>query len=203
MNKDVSLNDNINSWPNVSIVVVGHNESKNLLESLLAIKKLDYPPECIEIIYVDSNSTDNSLEIASNIADISVSVKSKYPSAGEAFNAGIIATSNNYIWISGGDIILDPKFLKNAISTLFMRRDISAVTGYWIEREKRGWNKVLGYISLEHSKKNGEFITDAPNGGVFKKKVLIDLDGYDERINKGQETELGERMKAGDRKSVV
>ena len=34
----------------------------------------------------------------------------------------------------------------------------------------------------------------APNGGTFKKEAFYWVDGYDERIKKGQETELGYRM---------
>lgn len=178
----------------VTIVVVGHNESKNLTHSFQAIKSMCYPQDLIEIVYVDSNSTDSSVEIALLYADRCISIDSSYPSAGEAFNVGIAAAKHEYVWITGGDIALDPVFLAKAIKRLLSDLSIAAVTGYWDEKDSRGINRLLGYVSLEHNRGGGEFYVNAPNGSVFRKSVLQHIDGYDERINKGQETELGMRL---------
>ena len=61
--------------------MVGHNEAKNLRNALIAINQMSYPRKLIELIYIDSNSTDDSLEIATEYADITHSIDSKWSTA--------------------------------------------------------------------------------------------------------------------------
>jgi glycosyltransferase involved in cell wall biosynthesis len=181
------------NYPYVSIIIIGQNESKNLKNSLLAVKNMDYPLEKIELLFVDSNSTDNSIEIAIPLVNKCISIRSDLPSAGEAFNIGIKESSYEYVWLSGGDIILDKYFLKKAIELMEENNNIHAVTGYWEENEKQGWNKILAYSFRKYTPK--DHFVETSGGGIFRKQCLFKLDGFDERIKKGQETELGVRMK--------
>ncbi len=180
--------------PPVSVVIAAHNEEKHIHDSISAIEDMDYPRELIEIILVDSNSSDNTWSIGSKLADKCVKINSPYPTAGESFNAGILVSNHDYVWISGGDIILDANFLRIAISALKENQDVAVVTGYWIEMKKSGFNKTLDNMDLRY-RQYKDFFADTPNGGVFRKKVLFALNGYDERIRKGQETELGQRLR--------
>ena len=50
--------------PNVSIVVIGLNEENNLHNTFKAIHNIDYPKNKYEIIYIDTGSSDRSIEIA-------------------------------------------------------------------------------------------------------------------------------------------
>jgi glycosyltransferase involved in cell wall biosynthesis len=181
--------------PNVSIVVIGHNEAPHLEKCFSAINNMEYPRNKLELIFIDSNSTDNSIDIAKRYADKCLSVKSKWPTAGEAFNMGINISSNNYIHITSGDIQLNEKYLIEAIASLEKRDDIIAVTGYFEELNNTGWNKLIGFRRLEEPLLKDHY-TNTPNGGTFKKFVFYEIGGYDERIKKGQETELGIRLKA-------
>ncbi|MCF8367433.1 MAG: glycosyltransferase [Bacteroidales bacterium] len=182
-----------NDLPGVSIVVIGHNEGGNLEQCFGAINKMDYPREKLEVIFIDSKSTDNSADIAKKFADKVFSVRSHWPTAGEAFNKGIVESSQNYVHITAGDIQLHPDYLRKAVSTLAIRDDIHAVTGYFEEKEPKGWNKILAYRREEDKTKDDHFVS-TPNGGTFKKSAFFIVNGYDERIKKGQETELGKRF---------
>ena len=180
--------------PCVSIIVIGHNEAKHLKGCFEAINQMDYPKDRLEIIYVDSNSSDNSVEIANAYSDIVISNKVHNPTAGLAFNAGIKAARHEMVHITGGDIKLDSTYLKIAIQTLMNDDSLSVVTGYFVEKNETGWNRLLGYRREDDLDKTDHFVT-APNGGTFKKSALVDVNGYDERIKKGQETELGLRLR--------
>lgn len=185
--------------PGVSVVVVGHNEGETLEKSFKAINNIDYPEEKIQIIFVDSNSNDNSLEIAKEYAHNIVSIRSKWPTAGEAFNAGILRAKFDFVHITAGDIFLHSDYLKKAILTLIEKEEISAVTGFFVENNESGWNRILGY-RREEDTYNGDHYVDTPNGGTFRKDVLIEVNGYDERIKKGQETEIGYRLNKNNHK---
>ncbi len=181
-------------FPKVTIVVIGHNEANNLDSCFNAIKNIDYPKDKLEVIYVDSKSTDDSIRIAKKYTENVYFENSMWPTAGEAFNRGIVQSTSDYIHITAGDIQLDPNYLKEAIKILLAREDIQAVTGYFVEKESRGWNKILSYRREEDSVEEPHFIS-TPNGGTFKKYALLEVNGYDERIKKGQETDLGKSFK--------
>jgi glycosyltransferase involved in cell wall biosynthesis len=186
-----------NSLPQVSIVVIGHNEGKNLDKCFTAINNLNYPTDKLEIIYVDSKSTDISLEIAKKYTNNIYKIDSIWPTAGEAFNKGIKESTSDYVHITAGDIFLDKDYLKKAIIFLIENASIQAVTGYFEEENPSGFNKLIGFRREEDEIHDGKFV-ETPNGGTFKKYALLEINGYDERIKKGQETELGKRFrKAG------
>lgn len=184
---------NFVSLPGVSIVVIGHNEGEHLKKVFLAIQGMDYPQDKIQTIFVDSNSIDDSVEIAKEYADNIVSIKSRWPTAGEAFNAGIQRAEHQFIHITAGDIMLTADYLKKAIVTLLNREDICAVTGYFTEENEKGWNKILGYRREEDVVQSDHYV-ETPNGGTFRKEAFTLVNGYDERIKKGQETEIGYRL---------
>lgn len=47
----------------VSVLIPFRNEEKNILRTLKSIELQDYPEEKFEVIFIDDNSTDNSIEI--------------------------------------------------------------------------------------------------------------------------------------------
>lgn len=185
---------NNSDFPKVSIVVIGKNEANNLKECFNGIDNLNYPKEKLEILFVDSNSKDNSIEIAKQYTDNVFKIKSKSATAGKAFNKGIVESSAHYVHITSGDIKLAPNYLNNAIKFLESNKNIEAVTGYFVEKNNKGWNKIIGFRREEESYVKGQFV-DTPNGGTFRKMALIEVNGYDERIKKGQETDLGKNFK--------
>jgi len=71
----------MNSEPLVSIIIVNYNGKKYLEKCLETLMKVDY--SSYEVILVDNNSTDDSVEF----------VKNTYPSG------IIIKLDKNYLWI--------------------------------------------------------------------------------------------------------
>lgn len=183
-----------NNLPQVSIVVIGHNEGENLHQCFTAIENLNYPAKKMEVIYVDSKSTDNSMKIASKYTNNIYKVGSIWPTAGEAFNKGIKESTSDYVHITAGDIFLDKDYLIKAINFLINNEPIQAVTGYFEEKNPSGYNKLISFRREEDNIHKGKLV-ETPNGGTFKKYALLEINGYDERIKKGQETELGKRFR--------
>jgi putative nucleotidyltransferase with HDIG domain len=94
------LNDVVQN--KISFVVIGYNEGRHLEGCLKSIQAQTYAPS--EIIYVDSTSSDNSLEIAGNYATKTMVVPKK--GANPARNAGgEAATGDIIIFIDGNDSV--------------------------------------------------------------------------------------------------
>ena len=64
LKKDILMN---NKYPKISICIPNYNNSKYLKNCIQSAVDQNYPNK--EIIFVDDNSTDNSLEIAEKYSD--------------------------------------------------------------------------------------------------------------------------------------
>lgn len=179
---------------NISIVVIGRNEAYNLDQTFQAILSINYPKDNYELIYVDTNSTDNSVEIANKYTDKVFIEKREWSTPGLARNRGLVEAKNEIIHFIDGDIIIDKDYIKYAVAKM-QEDNIDAVYGFLLEKSSKGVNDLL----LTHWKSRVEGYHNATGGGgTYKKSALLSINGYDERIRKGQETEMGERfLKAG------
>jgi cellulose synthase/poly-beta-1,6-N-acetylglucosamine synthase-like glycosyltransferase len=52
-------------YPSVSIIIPFRNEAENITKNMLSLEKQNYPNNKFEVIYVDDDSTDQSLELLS------------------------------------------------------------------------------------------------------------------------------------------
>ncbi len=185
---------NDNSLPNVSIVVIGRNEALNLDDTFNAINSIDYPKSRLEIIFVDTNSSDNSVEKAKKYADKVFEEVSIWPSSGLARNKGILEAKYDIIHFIDGDISIHPLFLKIAIKKLF-ESDAQAITGYFIEKNISNFFNRIMNIRRDMIMHKEHYCESTNGGGTYKKEALLNIQGYDERILKGQESELGYRFR--------
>lgn len=184
----------IEDIPPVSLVVVGKNESKNLDDTFNAIEKIDYPKDKIEIIYVDSNSNDNSIEIAKKYCNRIIPIKSNWATSGLARNMGMLEANQEIIHFIDGDISISRDYLKEAIQKIIQNK-ADAVTGYFKEKNpQKFFNRIMN-IRRDDILYQEHFCDSTNGGGTYVKSKLLSINGYDERILKGQESELGIRFR--------
>lgn len=190
------VNDTMNKTQNlpfVSVVVIGRNEEKHLEACFRSIFNMNYPHNKLEIIYVDTDSRDKSVDIAKQFNVKIAEEQSDFPSPGLARNRGIREAQYEIIHFIDGDMTVDRNYLKNAIPTL-QKNNIACVIGDISERysDRSFLAKVLNYPWRKRKKG----IVDAPGaGGTFLKSILQEIGGYNPLILKGQETELGFRIR--------
>lgn len=177
--------------PNVSIVVIGYNEAMNLDETFQAIRDMDYQQDLIEVIYVDSGSNDNSVEIAQKYVD-KCFIEAKHPSAGRNRNRGLIEAKYNIVHFIDGDLTIDKNYLKNIVH-LFKLKDVQAITGIHYEIGKGPLNKINRLSDGGLNRKEG-YTQFTSTGATYLKHSLLLINGYDERIIRGQEAEMGLRF---------
>jgi len=179
--------------PFVSIVVIGKNEESNLPYCFDSIKRMNYPQDMLDIIYVDSGSTDNSVVIAEKWGIRAVNETGNFPSAALGRNRGIKEARYKIIHFMDGDMTIGSNYLEKAIPYLNMD-NIACVIGKLDERYKDK-NPISWLLYYNWAVKKPGFV-DAPGaGGTFLKKALIEAGGYNPEILRGEETELGIRLR--------
>ena len=180
-------------YPYISIVVIGYNESNNLNNTLNAIINMNYSPEKIDLIYVDSGSSDGSIDIAKKYTN-RVFVEDKYPSPGRNRNRGLVEAKYDIVHFIDGDVIIDKDYLRNIVH-LFEKKNVHAIVGQLDEQKPNIYNKMAALTNVEKKEGYTQFTS---TGATYLKSSLLAVNGYDERIRRGQESELGERFrKAG------
>lgn len=110
-----------------SIVVPCYNEEKNISSLLESIKQLDYPRDNFEVIIVDNNCTDKTVEIASKY-QFSKIVKEEKQGLTFARQRGFLSSTGEIILSVDADCRLSKNSLKN-MEQYFNNPEIIAVSG--------------------------------------------------------------------------
>jgi len=129
----ISLNQSYE--PSVTIIVPTYNESVVVEKKLQNLKELDYPPEKLEIIIVDSASTDNTTSLARLFLSknefpckIKILEEEERKGKANALNFALLSTMNQIVATSDADSYWDTAALKKIVPYL-ADPQVGAVTG--------------------------------------------------------------------------
>jgi glycosyltransferase involved in cell wall biosynthesis len=179
--------------PLLSIVVIGRNEGHRLaacLESIRAVPQGDF---ATEIIYVDSDSTDGSQELAAGMGAHVIRVKPERPSAALGRNAGWRAAKGQFVLFLDGDTLLHPDFVARALTEF----DDPAVAIVWGHRRELNPQQSLYVRVLDldwiYPAGNAEF---CGGDALIRREVLVRINGFDEDLIAGEEPEMCRRIRA-------
>jgi cellulose synthase/poly-beta-1,6-N-acetylglucosamine synthase-like glycosyltransferase len=148
----------------------------------------------VEVIYVDSSSTDNSVKDAARSgATRVISVTPERPSAAIGRNAGWRAARAKIVLFLDGDTILDPDFVADSIGQ-FDDPNVAVVFGNRREIAPRSsiYNRVL---ALEWIEPAGP-VYFCGGDALMRREVLERVGGYDDHVIAGEDTELCGRIGA-------
>jgi cellulose synthase/poly-beta-1,6-N-acetylglucosamine synthase-like glycosyltransferase len=176
----------------LSVVVIGRNEGSRLERCLLSVRKMEDPGWKLEIVYVDSTSTDGSVELATRLGARVISVQPRRPTAALGRNAGWRATSADFVLFLDGDTVLDARFVVDSLRDF--KKDTAVVWGNRreIHPEASVYNRVL---DLDWISPAG--IVDFCGGdALMRREALEAVGGYDETLIAGEEPEMCRRMRA-------
>lgn len=116
-------------FPSISIIIITKNVQRTLPRVLTSISSQDYPKRKIEILVVDGNSTDHTLDILrSSILPIRV-IKSPYPDDPEACRGVAVLKAKNEIlgFIDADNYIPHKNWLKKMLKPLIKHKEIYGV----------------------------------------------------------------------------
>ncbi|MDR3610265.1 MAG: glycosyltransferase [Ignavibacteriaceae bacterium] len=186
---------------NISFVIIGRNEGWKLdvsLKSVFDTLLLNNIADVSEVIYVDSNSTDNSIEIAKKYPlTLIIKVTDKHINAAIGRNIGASYSKGDYLIFLDGDTQLIPKFISEIIDQDKTLK-YSFVTGNIIEYY---YDDKWKFIKKLYRTPNGKaYLRDkyeAKIGGVFfcvKRSLWDELHGMDSRLNRLEDTDFSLRL---------
>ena len=141
--------------PRVTVVIPTYNEAENIARRLDNVYQQDYPRDKLEVIVVDSASTDGTAEIAEKWArqhpDLRIVVLTEEKREGKAksLNRALILASGDVVVIADADALWAPDALRRAVAKL-ADPSVGAVScvkkplaAYGIEEGYRGYYNVL------------------------------------------------------------
>ncbi|HYQ73126.1 MAG TPA: glycosyltransferase [Gammaproteobacteria bacterium] len=101
----------------VSIIVPFHNEEKHIEESVQTLLKLDYDKDLYEILMINNNSTDRSVEIVSAYPGVRL-LDEKKPGDFAARNLGVAEARGRILAFTDSDTAPDPDWLQQIVQAM-------------------------------------------------------------------------------------
>lgn len=190
----------------VSIIVAVKNESKTIKSCIDSLLTLDYPE--YEIIIVDNNSTDNTLDILQTYGDKIQILKHSTPGPSSCRNLGVKYSKGAFIAFIDGDCIASPNWLKELMKGFDLQDfgNIGSVGGSQKSPENDTYiGKIInlffasvGFISdYVKSKSKGIIkVSHNPSCNVIYKREVFDklLLGFHENLWPGEDVEFDYRV---------
>lgn len=124
----------MNYMPSVSILVPTYNESKGIILKLKNLNKVDYPLELMQVIVVDSKSTDNTVNLVYDFAShhsffkIQVLTENARRGKSAALNFALESCTGEIVIVSDADCFWPPDILKRALPFMADSR-VGAISG--------------------------------------------------------------------------
>lgn len=179
----------------LSVVIIGRNEGERLVRCIQSVQAMaGITAAEMEIIYVDSDSTDNSVQRAQELGVEVLQVSPTRPSAATGRNAGWQAAKAEYVLFLDGDTILNANFAISALSYLQADETIAIVWGH--RRELYPQHSIYQRVlDLDWLYPAG--LSDFCGGdALMRKKVLTEVNGYNAELIAGEEPEMCQRIRA-------
>ncbi len=181
--------------PDVAAIAIGRNEGDRLVRCLASLTGRAAP-----VIYVDSGSTDGSLDAARTAGAEVVELDMSRPfTAARARNAGLarleeIAPGGAFVQFLDGDCELQPDWIATARAALEAEPELAVVCGRRRERfpEASVFNRM---IDDEWDTPIGEAIA-CGGDALMRRAALAEVGGYRDSLIAGEEPEMCFRMRA-------
>jgi cellulose synthase/poly-beta-1,6-N-acetylglucosamine synthase-like glycosyltransferase len=174
----------MNSDPLITVIVIGHNEGERLIRCLNSVRENAYSN--IELLYIDSHSSDDSPAKARLLADHVFLAKQR--GAAAARNTGLAQAKGDWIMFLDGDTTLAPHFLAQALACLQAQSKLACVWGHRVERYPNQ-SIYVQVLDLDWRYPPGE---TAFCGGdaLFRREALRQVNGFNPKLLAGEEPEM-------------
>jgi len=188
--------------PYLSVIVPVKNGHSVLPRMLDGLSRSALPRESWELIVVDDGSSDDSVAIASEYADLVIRLPAPSHGPGYARNRGVEHARGECVVFLDADVVVRPDTLTRLAETMMTRSDVDAVFGAYCD-EPDAAGVVSKYRNLlhhyTHAQEPGEAQTFWAGCGCVRRAVFVEVGLYDEwRFSRPQieDVELGYRLSA-------
>jgi glycosyltransferase involved in cell wall biosynthesis len=185
----------------LSIVIIGKNEEQFIAQVLEAALKGAQAFPSYEVIYVDSASSDRTIEIASQY-DIQIyQLRPEWklaPSAGRYIGYG--KTQGKYIFFIDGDSIIEPDWIKAGVAFLESHPKYGGTAGILNEAYLTPDGELKGtlknYFRQDATKDKIEFFC-LGGSALYRRQAIEQVGTFNPHVRAGEEEELGLRIRRG------
>ncbi|QOR35430.1 glycosyltransferase family 2 protein [Clostridium sp. 'deep sea'] len=153
----INILKNFTRYPYVSILIPAHNEEKVIARTVEAMSKQFYPKDRYEIIIINDNSQDNTLQVLEalkrrlvycNIKIISTTKKNGGKGKSNALNIGKLHAQGEFIAVYDADNTPESFALRYLVYELLNNETYGAVIGKFRTRNKYK-NILTRFINIE------------------------------------------------------
>lgn len=191
------MTDSAPSPKKLAVVVIGRNEGERLRRCLQSVESMSKPEGGFECVYVDTASEDGSADMVEAMGIPVVRLFPENPSAAVARNAGWRAVSAEFVLFLDGDSQIESGFALQALER-FEDPKVAIVWG----RLREAYPSASFYNRLMHVQ--WICLRTLPEGpcfygtgiGIVRRSALVAVDGFDNKMTNGQNTEMGSRMQS-------
>jgi glycosyltransferase involved in cell wall biosynthesis len=189
------MRNDSNILASVGVVIIGRNEGDRLIRCLKSLTT-----QSNQLVYVDSASTDDSVNIARSLGAEVVSLDMSIPfTAARARNEGFermreLYPQTDYIQFVDGDCEIAAGWLESAVNFLAMHKDVAVVCGR--RRERYPGRTIYNMLcDIEWDTPAGE--AKACGGDALMRVCAFeDVKGFRPGLIAGEEPELCVRIRA-------
>ncbi|MFZ2959112.1 MAG: glycosyltransferase family 2 protein [Candidatus Ozemobacteraceae bacterium] len=204
--------------PKISLIIVCRNEEKYIAKALHSFVCQDYPQGLTEIIVVDGNSSDETVNIAASILKDSglqfQIIHNPHKTLATGWNLAIRAASGEFVCRIDAHGELKKDYLSRGIAILQHLNDPNVICiGGILENIGEGF---LGKIAEDlfssvfgvgnspfRIKANGRFYSDTAAMGIYKKSVFDEVAYFDESLDRNQDIALHQKFRVRGLKFVT
>lgn len=175
--------------PLVSVIIPTRNSIRTVELALKSVRNQTYPKR--EVIVVDQQSTDGTLEIAKKYANkVFTTRPDKFYSAPPVSrNLGAKHSKGKYLLHMDSDMELTPKVLEECVNIIENNSEILALKiheqdigeGFWSRAKILERKCYIGYDAIEAAR-------------FMRRSIFEKLGGYDERLRSSEDWDMSKRI---------
>jgi GT2 family glycosyltransferase len=180
--------------PDIAVVVIGRNEGARLVASLASLQAIH-----VRAVYVDSGSTDASVQVARDAGAQVVELDKSVPfTAARARNAGFAALDPmpTFVQFIDGDCMLEPHWIEQGTAAMAAQPDLGIITGWRAEIHQNA-SVYNGLADFEWHGPVGDI--DMCGGDMMVRSMVFGIvEGFNPALIAGEDGEFCLRVaKAG------
>ena len=180
------------SLPGVSIIVTTFNSESTIDECLRSILELDYPKQLLEVIVIDGGSTDATTERAKAYPAKLVYSQLNPPAA---YNLVLKTVENEIIGLIDSDAKVEKGWLRKLVKHLDDPKAAGASGTVETWNRDKLVPRAIGYeLSYRYRRLPNTVERVATMNLLLKKKVTLEIGGFDEALPTQYDTDIGARL---------
>jgi glycosyltransferase involved in cell wall biosynthesis len=196
----------------VSVCIIAYNEEKFLPNLFNDILSQTYPKELIEIVLVDSMSSDRTREIMENFKDANhgfYSVKvvdNPKKNQASGWNKAIVTATGDILIRMDAHAVMPEKYVAQCVEIIGQSEDIVGGPCHQIIEKKTPWSEILlmtdnslfgSNISLSKRGEEKAYVK-LMSHAAYRREVFANVGGFNENLLRTEDNEFHYRVrKAG------